>query len=103
VFVSHRGEIFPSGFLPIVCGNVRAERVLDVYRNHPVFAQLRDSEQLEGKCGACEYRNLCGGSRARAYALTGDFLQSDELCAYVPPGYVGSFEAEPRRLRVMHE
>jgi AdoMet-dependent heme synthase len=101
VFVSHRGEIFPSGFLPVVCGNVRTDDVLSVYRNHPVFQQLRDSGQLQGKCGVCEYRNLCGGSRARAYALTSDYLQSDELCAYVPPGYVAASDVEPRRLRVL--
>jgi AdoMet-dependent heme synthase len=101
VFVSHRGEIFPSGFLPLACGNVRTENVLAVYRDHPVFKQLRDSDQLQGKCGACEYRNLCGGSRARPYALTGNYLQSDELCAYRPPRYAGA-EAETRRLRVLH-
>jgi radical SAM protein len=88
VFVSHRGEIFPSGFLPVHCGNVRTESVLDVYRSHPTFQSLRDSAELTGKCGACDYRNLCGGSRARAYALAGNFLGSDPLCAYVPPGYV---------------
>ncbi len=86
-FVSHRGEIFPSGFLPLACGNVRSERLVDVYREHPVFKELRNTAELKGKCGACEYRNLCGGSRARAYALSGDYLGSDELCAYEPPGY----------------
>ena len=90
VFVSHRGEIFPSGFLPLPCGNVRAASVIDVYRDHPVFKQLRNSDELKGKCGACEYRNLCGGSRARAYAVSGDMLASDELCVYRPPAYVGA-------------
>ncbi len=103
VFVSHQGEIFPSGFLPVACGNVRNDPVLDVYRNHPVFTALRDTERLRGKCGACEYRNLCGGSRARAYALTNDYLRSDELCSYVPPGYTGplGLEREPLRLRLV--
>jgi radical SAM protein len=100
VFVSHRGDIFPSGFLPLPCGNVRRESVLEVYVNHPVFQELRRAEQLKGKCGACEYRNLCGGSRARAYALTGDYLESDELCAYVPPAYREATLAPRRHLMV---
>jgi radical SAM protein len=100
VFVSHRGEIFPSGFLPLPCGNVRKDRVIEVYREHPTFVQLRDSHQLHGKCGACEYRNLCGGSRARAFALTGDYLESDELCAYRPHDYVE--KQERRRLAVLN-
>jgi len=98
VFVSHRGDIFPSGFLPVPCGNVRSQKLLTVYGEHPVFRALRDSAQLTGKCGACEYRNLCGGSRARAYATQGDWLASDPLCAYVPPCYVGAASAAaPRR------
>jgi AdoMet-dependent heme synthase len=102
VFVSHRGDIFPSGFLPLPCGNVRHESVLDVYVNHPVFQELRSADLLKGKCGACEYRNLCGGSRARAYALTGNYLESDELCAYVPPAYRGETARPRRRLTVTH-
>ncbi len=97
VFVSHRGEIFPSGFLPVPTGNVRVDSVIDVYRNHPTFRALRDPDRLGGKCGACEYRKVCGGSRARAYALTGDWLAADELCAYVPAGYAG--DSAPRRTR----
>jgi len=100
LFVSHLGEIYPSGFLPISCGNVRTSDPIDVYRHHPLFTQLRDADTLSGKCRACQYRNLCGGSRARAYALTGDVTASDPLCAYVPPGY----EEEPitrRRLEVL--
>lgn len=100
LFVSHRGEIFPSGFLPIPCGNVRTENPIDVYRAHPLFQKLRDAAALTGKCGACEYRQLCGGSRARAYALTGDPLGSDPLCAYIPPGYIAARPA-PRRLEVL--
>jgi radical SAM protein len=85
VFISHTGEIFPSGFLSISGGNVRRGRLLDVYRDSQLFRVLRDSGRLEGKCGACEYRNLCGGSRSRAYALTGDYLASDPRCVYQPP------------------
>jgi AdoMet-dependent heme synthase len=84
VFISHTGEIFPSGFLPIEAGNIRRTRLADAYRDSTLFRVLRDSDQLEGKCGACEYRNLCGGSRSRAWALTGDYLQSDPRCVYIP-------------------
>jgi len=92
LFVSHRGEIFPSGFLPISCGNVRTDDVIQVYRTHATFVGLRAPDWLQGKCGVCEYRSVCGGSRARAYALTGDPRASDALCAYVPEGYDGPLD-----------
>jgi radical SAM protein with 4Fe4S-binding SPASM domain len=82
--VSHTGEIFPSGFLPLAAGNVRRQSLSDVYRSAPLFRTLRDSGRLGGKCGQCDYRNLCGGSRSRAYALTGDFLAEDPRCVYQP-------------------
>ena len=75
VFISHRGEIYPSGFLPVSAGNVRTDDLVEVYRTHDLFRALRDRDRLEGKCGACEYRSVCGGSRARAYAMTGDVLE----------------------------
>ena len=84
VFVSHRGEIFPSGFLPVSCGNVRTDDLAVVYRDHPFMRSLRDTEGLGGKCGDCEYRYVCGGSRARAHATTGDAMAADPACAYVP-------------------
>jgi radical SAM protein len=84
VFVSHTGEVYPSGFLPISAGNVRRDSLANIYRRSPLFQSLRDMEQREGKCGACEYRNLCGGSRARAYALTGNYLAEDPRCVYQP-------------------
>jgi radical SAM protein len=87
LFVSHLGEIMPSGFLPIVTGHVRTDDVVDVYRNHPLFRRLRDPAELTGKCGACEFRAVCGGQRGRAYAVVGDPLASDPACAYVPPGW----------------
>ena len=87
VFVSHRGEIFPSGFMPVSAGNIRSHDLGDVYRNDPLFQSLRDADLLQGKCGACEYRWVCGGSRSRAYALTGDPHAADPLCAYMPPAY----------------
>lgn len=90
LFVSHLGEITPSGFLPLTAGNVRTDDVVDVYRNHPLFRSLRDPEQLTGKCGACEFREVCGGQRGRAYAVTGNPLASDPACAYVPAGWTES-------------
>jgi radical SAM protein len=87
LFVSHRGDIYPSGFLPKSAGNVRTDDVVEVYRTHDLFRSLRDRGQLKGKCGVCEFRTVCGGSRARAYAMTGDPLEADPLCAYVPPAW----------------
>jgi radical SAM protein len=84
LFVSYCGDIYPSGFLPLVCGNIRDDSLTDVYRNHKVFRELRDPDLLKGKCGLCEYRQICGGSRARAYAMTGDYLADEPFCAYVP-------------------
>ena len=85
VFVSHRGEIFPSGFLPISAGNVRVDDIAQVYRHSPLFQRLRDADALEGKCGVCPFKRVCGGSRARAYAVTGNEMAEDPLCAYIPP------------------
>ncbi|HZR81581.1 MAG TPA: radical SAM protein [Candidatus Binatia bacterium] len=87
VFVSHEGEVQPSGFLPIRAGNVRERRLAEIYRDHPLFRALRDRTRLEGKCGACRYNAICGGSRARAFAATGNPLAADPACAYQPPGY----------------
>jgi radical SAM protein len=84
VFVSHTGEIYPSGFLPISAGNIRRDSLKSVYRESALFRMLRNPENLKGKCRDCEYRNLCGGSRSRAYALTGDFLAEDPRCIYQP-------------------
>lgn len=84
MFVGHNGEIYPAGFLPLCCGRFPHDSVVDVYQNHPTFLALRDPDHFHGKCGICEYRGPCGGSRARAYALTGDPLESDPDCAYEP-------------------
>ena len=84
VFVSHTGEIFPSGFLPVSGGNVRGDSIVDVYRNSSLFQILRDPASRAGKCGYCEYHKICGGSRARAYALTGNYLEADPRCNYQP-------------------
>jgi radical SAM protein len=90
VFISHTGEVFPSGFLPFAAGNVRSESLATIYRESPLFQQLRDASQLGGKCGACEFRHICGGSRARAFALTGDPLAEEPCCSYVPKNYVAA-------------
>jgi len=98
MFVSHTGEIFPSGFLPVSAGNIRSSDLVDVYRHSSLFRTLRDRTQLKGKCGVCEYLPVCGGSRARAYATTGDYLEAEPFCVHVPVKYerlVASGEAEP--------
>lgn len=84
VFISHTGDVYPSGFLPIAVDNIRNTDLADIYRNSEVFKDLRDPNKYKGKCGICEYRYACGGSRARAYAVTGDYLESDPYCAYQP-------------------
>jgi radical SAM protein len=84
LFISHKGEIMPSGFLPISAANVREQDVVDVYRNHLLFTNLRDVTKLKGKCGICEYRDVCGGQRGRAFGVTGDYLESDPACVYQP-------------------
>jgi radical SAM protein len=84
VFISCLGDITPSGFLPVTLGNVKTDSLVDVYRHDPTFLALRDPAGFKGRCGRCEYNLWCGGSRARAYARTGDVLQADPLCPYVP-------------------
>ena len=87
LFVSHMGNVYPSGFLPIHAGNIRETPLADIYRNAPIFKSLRDTSKLEGKCGACEYKEICGGSRARAYAVTGDPLAQEPCCIYQPKNW----------------
>jgi radical SAM protein len=86
LFISHIGDIQPSGFLPITTGNVRNDDIVDVYRHSNLFSDLRDPNKLKGKCGVCEYRDVCGGQRGRAYGVTGDYLESDPACIYIPNG-----------------
>lgn len=84
MFVSHTGEVYPSGFLPVSAGNVLWEPMADIYQNAPLFRALRDSSKLKGKCGECEFNNVCGGSRARAYAVYGDPMAEEPCCSYRP-------------------
>ena len=83
-FISHRGDVCPSGFLQLAAGNVRETPLAEIYRDSVLFKELRDPSRLKGRCGRCEFRSVCGGSRARAYALTGDYLAEDPSCAYQP-------------------
>ena len=84
LFVDHLGNICPSGFLPLVRGNVRTDNLGTIYREDDLFVKLRDTSALAGKCGRCEFRDICGGSRARAFTETGAMMASDPLCAYEP-------------------
>lgn len=97
VFVDHLGRICPSGFLPLAAGNVRGDDLVHVYREHPLFRSLRDPDRLTGRCGRCEYRDRCGGSRARAYAAGGDPLGEDPGCAYTVSTKGGSRCVRPSR------
>ena len=83
-FVSHRGEVYPCGYLPLLAGNVREQSFREIYQESPLFRTLRDLSQLKGKCGRCEFVRLCGGCRARAYAITGDYLAEEPYCVYRP-------------------
>lgn len=87
VFIDHKGEVYPSGFLPFSGGSVRTGHLGDIYRSSPVFQELRDYSKLKGKCGVCEFRDVCGGSRARAFAMTGDYMETDPACDYVPAAW----------------
>lgn len=87
VFISHTGEVFPSGFLPLTAGNIRETPLGTIYRESPLFRDLRDTTKLQGKCGACEFKEICGGSRARSYALTGNPLGEEPCCSYLPRCY----------------
>ena len=93
LFVSHTGDLFPSGFLPLAGGNVRTHDLVEVYRDSPLFRSLRDKSLLKGKCGVCEFKPVCGGSRARAYAVTGDPLEAEPFCSHLPKRWVDRVEA----------
>lgn len=98
VFVSHRGSVHPSGFLPMSAGNVRDRPLTEIYRESELFTGLRDPGALKGRCGQCEFATVCGGSRSRAYAMTGDPFESEPWCAYEP----GSFPFPEDIERLLH-
>ena len=85
VFIAHNGEVYPAGFLPHGLGNVRSEKIAEIYQDNPLLKHIRSSN-FSGRCGYCEYADLCGGSRARAYAATGNALGEDPACPYQPKG-----------------
>jgi len=95
IFISHTGEVSLSPFLPLTAGNVRYQPLSTIYQRSDLFAAVRSSANLKGKCGRCEFRSVCRGSRARAFAITGDMFASDPLCAYKP----GAFVAETPMLQ----
>jgi len=92
---SHVGEVYPSGFLPLPAGNIRREPLAEIYQRSALFLSLRDPRNLKGKCGACEFNDVCGGSRARAYAVSGDVFAEEPCCAYLPSLY-GRAAAPPQ-------
>lgn len=96
VFVSHRGGVHPSGFLPIEAGNVRTQPLTEIYRESELFTALRDPTSLHGRCAECEFVTVCGGSRSRAYAMTGDPFESEPWCAYEPGSF--PFQEDVQRL-----
>jgi radical SAM protein with 4Fe4S-binding SPASM domain len=91
-FVSHRGEVFPCGYLPVEAGNIRNQSFREIWENSPLFAELRNPDLLGGKCGLCEFKKICGGCRARAYGMTMAYLDEEPFCTY-----------EPLALRSVHE
>ncbi|GAA3427895.1 TIGR04053 family radical SAM/SPASM domain-containing protein [Streptosporangium nondiastaticum] len=95
VFVSHTGTVHPSGFLPVGAGSVRERPLTDIYRSAPLFTGLRDPDRLGGRCGACEFRTICGGSRSRAYACGGDVFGEEPWCAYQPGSFPYQRELAP--------
>jgi len=85
-FISHQGEVYPCGYLPVLAGDLRRQSFQEIWENAAVFQQLRDTDNLKGKCGYCEFRNICMGCRARAFAATGDYLDEEPFCIYQPRG-----------------
>ncbi|MBN8199098.1 TIGR04053 family radical SAM/SPASM domain-containing protein [Bacillus sp. NTK034] len=87
VFISHIGDVYPSGLLPVKAGNVREQPLAEIYRESPIFKNLRNPDKYKGKCGLCEFRYVCGGSRSRAFAMTGDYMESEPFCVYIPKAH----------------
>ena len=100
-FISNQGEVYPCGYLPVRAGDLRRQSFAEVWENSVVFQQLRDPDNLKGKCGICEFRNVCMGCRARAYAATGDYLSEEPFCTYQPrQGNPGTTEREASHVSV---
>ncbi len=95
VFISRRGEVFPSGFMPVAGGSVKEGSLVDIYRDSPLFQELRSPDLYEGRCGMCEFRFVCGGSRSRAYAVTGSPVGEEPFCTYEPGSFPYQEELAP--------
>lgn len=93
-FISHEGEVYPCGYLPAKAGDLKKQSFAEIWRDSEVFLRLRDTDNLKGKCGCCEFRNVCMGCRARAFAATGDYLEEEPFCVYEPRTRAG--EAKPK-------
>jgi radical SAM protein with 4Fe4S-binding SPASM domain len=98
-FISHQGEVFPCGYLPVLAGDLRKQSFAEIWTKSQVFETLRDNNNLTGKCGCCEFRNVCMGCRARAYAATGDYMSAEPFCVYQPKT-LSPQPAEPGRVSV---
>lgn len=85
LFVGHQGDVYPCGYLPVKCGNILKDKLSNIWYKNEDLARMRDSDKLEGKCGICGYRYVCGGCRGRAYAATGNYMAEEPFCAYIPP------------------
>jgi radical SAM protein with 4Fe4S-binding SPASM domain len=83
-FISHQGEVYPCGYLPVVAGDLNKQSFSEIWEQAPVFQQLRNTDNLKGKCGYCEFRNICMGCRARAFAASGDYMDEEPFCVYQP-------------------
>jgi AdoMet-dependent heme synthase len=94
-FISHEGEVYPCGYLPVKAGDLRQRSFAEIWRDSPVFERLRDTGNLNGKSGCCELRNICMGCRARAFAATGDMLDEEPFCLYQPRTVTGAKRPEP--------
>ena len=108
-FISNQGEVYPCGYLPALAGDLKKQRFADIWENSVVFNQLRDVNNLKGKCGCCEFRNVCMGCRARAFAATGNYLDEEPFCVYEPgtknaePKHTGTQNCEPRHAPALIE
>ena len=85
LFVGHQGDVLPCGYLPVHCGNILEDSLSQIWQDNKDLARMRDSNSLDGKCGVCGYKQLCGGCRGRAYAATGNYMSEEPFCAYIPP------------------
>jgi radical SAM protein with 4Fe4S-binding SPASM domain len=85
MFVSHQGQIFPCGYLPLEAGNIRRQPLHQIWERSPLFGDLREPDLLSGKCGLCDFKRVCSGCRARAYGMTNDYLAEEPFCTYEPP------------------